>query len=596
MNNWVYICCGTGCMASGGLKIYEAFKKELGENVNFIKDGCGAKATGCNGFCENGVIVKIMPQDISYYKVKESDVSEIIDKTIINGELIQRLLYKNDKGEYVKTQNENPFYAHQHKYVLQNIGLIDPLSIDEYIERGGYEALKKALEMTPNEIIDEITNSGLKGRGGAGFPTGAKWRQAASYDTFPKYVVLNGDEGDPGAFMDRSILEGDPHSVIEGMTICALAIGAKQGFMYIRDEYSLALKNISAALNGAYEKGILGRNVMGSEFEFNIRVFRGGGAFVCGESTALMASIEGRVGLPRAKYIRSVQKGLWDNPTVLNNVETLANVPKIILNGAKNFSEMGIENCKGTKVFALVGKVKRTGLVEVAMGITLRKLIYEIGGGVLGGRPFKAVQTGGPSGGCLPDSLLDLPIDFDTLSQHSSMMGSGGLIVMDDRTCMVEVARYYVKFLSEESCGKCVPCREGLRRMLEILTAIIHGFGKEEDILELEEIGETLQDAALCGLGKTAANPVLSTLKYFKNEYLEHIENKFCPSGVCTHLIAFEIQQDKCKGCSMCYKNCPANAISGETKKPHIIDKSLCISCGACRDICKFDAVKTIKR
>ncbi len=589
----IRVCCGTGCLANGSRLVAEEFDKKLKELNVDAQVECEVKRTGCNGFCENGPLVTIMPEEIAYYHVKPENVEEIIEKTILNGELVEKLLYKNDQGQRVTSQSENPFYAPQKKIALRNIGKIAPCSVEDYKASGGYEALKKALTMTPEEIIAEINISGLRGRGGAGFPTGKKWESAAGYDVTPKYVACNGDEGDPGAFMDRSILEGDPHSVLEGMAICALAIGAEEGFLYIRDEYSLAVNNIKEAIRAAEEAGILGDDILGSGKKLKLQVVRGGGAFVCGESTALMASVEGRVGEPRAKYIRSVQKGLWEKPTVLNNVETLANVPYIILHGGANYASVGTEKSKGTKVFALVGKVKRTGLVEVPMGATLRHLIFDIGGGIQNDRPFKAVQTGGPSGGCIPDSMLDLPVDFDTLKEYGAMMGSGGMIVMDDRSCMVEVARYYVQFLSGESCGKCTPCREGLKQMLAILTDICEGKGKIEDLDLLEELGEMMQDASLCALGKSAPNPVLTTLKYFRNEYEAHILEHRCPAGVCTKLTSFAIDPEKCKGCTACAKACPAGAISGELKKPHHIDKSVCISCGSCREACRFGAVMT---
>ena len=589
----IRVCCGTGCLANGSRLVAEAFEEKLAEHHADAVVECEVKRTGCNGFCENGPLVTIMPDEIAYYHVKPENVDEIIEKTVLGGELVEKLLYKNDQGQRVTSQAENPFYAPQMKIALRNIGKIAPCSVEDYKASGGYEALKKALSMTPEEIIAEINLSGLRGRGGAGFPTGRKWESAAGYEVTPKYVACNGDEGDPGAFMDRSILEGDPHSVLEGMAICALAIGAEEGFLYIRDEYSLAVQNIKEAIRSAEEAGILGENLMGSGKRFKLQVVRGGGAFVCGESTALMASVEGRVGEPRAKYIRSVQKGLWEKPTVLNNVETLANVPYIILHGGANYASVGTEKSKGTKVFALVGKVKRTGLVEVPMGATLRHLIFEIGGGIQNDRPFKAVQTGGPSGGCIPESMLDLPVDFDTLKEYGAMMGSGGMIVMDDRSCMVEVARYYVQFLAGESCGKCTPCREGLKQMLALLTGICEGRGKIEDLDLLEELGEMMQDASLCALGKSAPNPVLTTLKYFRNEYEAHILEHRCPAGVCTKLTAFAIDPEKCKGCTACAKACPAGAITGELKQPHQIDKTICISCGSCREACRFGAVLT---
>lgn len=591
MDRKILICCGTGCRANGSMAVVEAMQKEASQTGAGVSIEAEVKTTGCNGFCENGPIVKVIPDNITYYKVKPSDAKEIIQKTILEGTAVERLLYKDDTGKRVRSQEENPFYAHQYKLALRDIGRIDPENIDDYLEVSGYQALKKAVSMTPDEIITEVEKSKIRGRGGAGFPAGRKWRTAASYDKFPKYVACNGDEGDPGAFMDRSILEGDPHSVIEGLAIAAIAVGAEEGFFYIRDEYDLAVRHVKKAIEDAKSRGIIGESVMGSRHRLHLSVVRGGGAFVCGESTALMASIEGRVGEPRAKYIRSVQRGLWDQPTVLNNVETLANIPKIIMDGGERFAQTGTEGSTGTKVFALVGKVKRTGLVEVPMGTTLRHLIYDIGGGILSNRPFKAVQTGGPSGGCIPESMLDLKVDFDSLAEYGAMMGSGGMIVMDDRSCMVEVARYYTKFLCEESCGKCTPCREGLRRMLEILTDICEGRGREGDIELLERIGHALQDASLCSLGKSAPNPVLTTIQYFREEYESHIRDKYCPAGVCKNLTQYTIHPQKCIGCGMCEKQCPVNAISGGKKEVHSIDKEQCIVCGSCREACKFDAV-----
>jgi len=584
----VLVCCGTGCIATGSYDVSQALRSEL------LKAGADAtvevavKETGCNGFCENGPIVSIMPDDICYYKVKPGDVPAIAQS--LGAEPVERLLYKSD-GKPVLSRSENPFYARQHKIALRNIGLIDPGEISDYMARGGYKALRKALEMTPEEIISEVETSGLRGRGGAGFPTGRKWRIAAGQDAVPKYVVCNGDEGDPGAFMDRSILEGDPHTVLEGMAICAVAIGAQEGFLYIRDEYGLALKHIEKAIRDAEAEGIIGDRIFGGNKSLRLSVVRGGGAFVCGESTALMASIEGRVGEPRAKYIRSVQRGLWDKPTVLNNVETFANIPVIIQDGGARFAGLGTEKSKGTKVFSLVGKVRRTGLVEVPMGAPLRQLIYDIGGGVIGDRLFKAVQTGGPSGGCIPADMLDLPVDFETLSERGAMMGSGGMIVMDDRSCMVEVARYYTAFLAGESCGKCTSCREGLRQMLHILTEITHGRGREGDVSLLEEIGESVIATSLCALGKTAPNPVLTTIRYFPGEYNAHIRDTFCPAGVCAELSAFGIDAGLCNGCALCKRACPVGAISGDIKTPHVIDMDICISCGACREACRADAI-----
>lgn len=596
MEKQVLVCCGTGCRANGSMAVVDALKKEISRQNAEAEVIASVKMTGCNGFCENGPIVKIMPDNLVYYKVKPKDAGEIVEKSLASHQAVERLMYRDDNGSRVRSQEENPFYAHQYKLALRHIGQIDPEDIDDYLAVGGYEALKKALSMSQDAIIQEVEESGLRGRGGAGFPAGRKWRTAKSYDNYPKYVACNGDEGDPGAFMDRSILEGDPHCVIEGLAIAAVAVGAEEGFFYIRDEYDLAVAHVRKAIKDAEERGIIGDSVMGSGRRLKLSVVRGGGAFVCGESTALMASIEGRVGEPRAKYIRSVQRGLWNQPTVLNNVETLANIPVILTEGGAEFARTGTKGSTGTKVFALVGKVKRTGLVEVPMGTTLRHLIYDIGGGILGGRPFKAVQTGGPSGGCIPESMLDLAVDFDSLASYGAMMGSGGMIVMDDRSCMVEVARYYTNFLCEESCGKCTPCREGLRRMLEILTDICEGRGREGDIELLERIGRAVQDASLCSLGKSAPNPVLTTIKYFREEYEAHIHEKRCPAGVCKKLTAFTIIKDKCIGCDMCAKGCPAGAISGEKKEAHVIDASKCISCGSCREACKFDAVAAVGR
>ncbi|HWQ42458.1 MAG TPA: NADH-quinone oxidoreductase subunit NuoF [Desulfosporosinus sp.] len=591
----ILVCCGTGCLANHSMDIVKNLKTKIAESGLEISVEPLVKATGCNGFCEKGPIVKFVPDDISYYKVKVSDIDEIIAQTVIKHEVIERLLYYDVVvGKRVKSQMENPFYSKQMKIALRNIGEIDPLEVNDYLERNGYLALRKALLMSPEAILTEVEKSGLRGRGGAGFPTGRKWKQCDSYDSFPKYVICNGDEGDPGAFMDRSILEGDPHSIIEGMLICGYAIKASQGFIYIRNEYSLAVRTMLEAIIHAEEKGFLGNNILGSGFSLTLQVVRGGGAFVCGESTALIASIEGRVGEPRAKYIRSVEKGLWGQPTVLNNVETWANIPEILAKGADWFNSIGTEKSKGTKVFSLVGKVKNTGLVEVPMGATLRDLIFDIGGGILGKKKFKAVQTGGPSGGCIPSELLDLQVDFDSLEAVDSMMGSGGMIVMDERTCMVDTARYYLNFLAEESCGKCVPCREGIKRMLEILNDICNGNGREGDIELLLSIGSMVNEAALCGLGKSAPNPVISTIKYFREEYEEHIRSKRCSAGVCKDLTDFFINPEDCVGCGVCKKNCVADAIIGNPKEAHTIEIAKCIKCGNCIDICKFNAVKVL--
>ncbi|OBR93752.1 MULTISPECIES: NADH-ubiquinone oxidoreductase-F iron-sulfur binding region domain-containing protein [Clostridium] len=593
----VNICCGTGCLAKGSKEVYEEMKAQIAKLGANAEVNVKLKATGCDGLCEKGPVLKIYPDDIAYFKVKVEDVEDVVKKTLMNGEIIEKLLYfETATKQRLRNHKESEFCKRQYKIALRNVGEIDPISLEDYVERGGYKALKKAISsMKPEDVLEEITKSGLRGRGGAGFPTGRKWKTAADIDTSPIYVVCNGDEGDPGAFMDRSIMEGDPNSVIEGMTLCAYAVGGTNGFAYIRDEYGLAVENMQKAINKAKDENLLGNNILGTDFSFDIQIVRGGGAFVCGESTALMSSIEGMVGEPRAKYIHTTEKGLWGQPTVLNNVETWANVPIIIEKGGDWYHAIGtMEKSKGTKVFSLVGKVKNTGLVEVPMGTTLREIIYDIGGGVLNDRKFKAVQIGGPSGGCLPSEYLDLPVDYDTLVKADSMMGSGGMIVMDDRTCMVDVTRYYLSFLAEESCGKCVPCREGVKRMLEILTDICNGDGKEGDIEELLEICSMTSKASLCSLGKSAPNPVKAAIRYFRDEFEEHIKNKRCRAGVCKKLTTFGIDQDKCKGCDMCKKNCPADCITGEIKKPHTIDADKCLRCGNCMNICKFDAVKVL--
>ncbi len=589
----ILVCCGTSCIANGALDVADAIEKELAARGLADDVRVDVVRTGCSGECEQGPVVRFMPRDLMYYRVAARDAKAIVDS--LDGAPVKKLLHRRD-GQFFEHMDDNPFYALQHKVVLKDVGIIDPLSLDDYISRGGYEGLKRALTMTPDEIISEVEKSGLRGKGGAGFPTGRKWRSAAGYDEWPKYIVCNGDEGDPGAFMDGSTMEGCPHAVIEGMIIGALAIGAEEGVLYIRDEYALARDHIQHAIDDAYAAGILGDSIMGTSHKLHLSIVRGGGAFVCGESTALMASIAGRVGEPRAKYIRSVQRGLFDKPTVLNNVETLASVPTILRFGGEEYAKLGTEKSKGTKVFAMVGKVKHTGLVEVPMGTTLRTLIYDIGGGIMNNRPFKAIQTGGPSGGCIPESLLDLPVDFDTLTEYGAMMGSGGMIVMDDRSCMVEVARYYVDFLCEESCGKCTPCREGLRQMRAILTDICEGRGRPGDIEMLERICHTMQDVSLCALGRTAPNPVLTTIRFFRDEYEAHIERKECPAGVCPDLTRFTIDAEACTGCGMCSRVCPANAISGEVKTAHVIDPDKCIACGSCREACRFDAVETTRR
>jgi len=590
----ILICCGTGCIANGSKKVEAAFRGQLASMGDKISVEPFIKCTGCNGLCEKGPIVKLEPDDIAYYHVKPEDVPEIITKTVIGGETVDRLLYLDpNTKKRVRALKDSEFIKRQTKIALRNIGEIDPANIDDYLAAGGYKALRRAItEMTPEEIVDEIKKSGLRGRGGGGFPTGKKWEASMAVDKFPKYILCNGDEGDPGAFMDRSIMEGDPHTVIEGMIIAAVALSARNGYIYIRDEYGLALENMHRAINDAKAANYLGENILGSDHSFDLEIVRGGGAFVCGESSALMTSIEGKVGEPRAKYIRSSESGLWGQPTVLNNVETWANVPMIILHGSQWFSGIGTETSKGTKVFSLVGKVKNTGLVEIPMGVTLRELIFDIGGGTIGRKKFKAVQTGGPSGGCIPESLLDLPVDFDNLESAGSMMGSGGMIVADERTCMVEFARYYVSFLAEESCGKCVSCREGIRQMLKILTDICEGRGEEGDLALLETISETVIEASLCALGKTAPNPVMSTLQYFRDEYEEHIRDKRCRAGVCKALTEFQIDSAACTGCGLCKRDCAPCAISGERKGPHSIDQDKCIKCGNCIDVCNFGAVR----
>ncbi len=589
----VKVCCGTGCVANGSKKILEALREEIEKQKIDIEVVPYVKSTGCNGLCEKGPIVKIYPDDIAYYHVKLKDVPEIVGKTIIKGEAIEKLLYLDLKTKKrIRSHSEPDFIKKQTKIALRNIGEIDPSDIHDYLEAGGYQALKMALKMSGEDIISEIKKSGLRGRGGGGFPTGIKWETCKKIDRFPKYIICNGDEGDPGAFMDRSIMEGDPHSVLEGMIIASIALNSKNGYIYIRDEYGLALENMHRAIEQAKEFKYLGNNILGSDHSLDIEIVRGGGAFVCGESSALMASIEGKAGEPRAKYIRSAEYGLWGQPTVLNNVETWANVPVILEKGSEWFSEIGSSENAGTKVFSLVGKVKNTGLVEVPMGITLQELIFDIGGGIVGDKEFKAVQTGGPSGGCIPKELMHLQIDFDTLAAAGSMMGSGGVIVTDERTCMVEFARYYVAFLAEESCGKCVSCREGIRQMLKILTDICMGRGQESDLDLLAEIAETVVNASLCGLGKTAPNPVMSTLKYFRDEYLEHIRDKRCRAGVCKELTVFTIDENVCTGCGLCKRGCAPGAISGGVKQPHVIDQAKCIKCGNCIDVCRFKAVK----
>jgi len=587
----ITVCGGPGCLAKQCLDVRDEFVSEI--SAKGLKEKVDIRTTGCHGYCDRGPIALIFPQGIFYQRLTVKDVDEIIEETIQNGRTVERLIYSDTEGKIIENEDEIPFYKRQMQLVLKDNRRIDPHSIEDYIALGGYSALAKVLGgMKPLDVINEIKRSGLRGRGGGGFPTGIKWESTRNAPGEEKYVICNADEGDPGAFMDRSILEGNPHSVLEGMIIGAYAIGSHEGYVYVRNEYPLAVKNITIAIQQAQELGILGDNILGSGFGFDVRINRGGGAFVCGESTALMASLEGKPGEPRAKYIHTSEKGLWDKPSNLNNVETWANVPLIINNGSSWFSSIGTESSKGTKVFSLVGKINNTGLVEVPMGITLREIIYDIGGGIPGGRAFKAVQTGGPSGGCIPESLLDLPVDYERLTEVGSMMGSGGMIVMDEGTCMVDIARYYINFLQEESCGKCVPCREGLFRLGEILTDITKGRGKLEDIQLIEDLSGMMKDASLCGLGTTAPNPVMSTLNYFRDEYIAHIRDGKCPAGVCRELITFSIDEDNCTGCGVCLKNCPSGAITGEKKQVHVIDAQKCTKCGICYDSCKFDAIK----
>jgi NADH-quinone oxidoreductase subunit F len=586
----ISLCNGSGCSAYGADRVKVAVEQVLTEQG--LSDKVEVILSGCHGFCEKGPVMVIQPEGIFYPLVKEEQIPEIVGKTIGHGEVIERFLYTDpvSKKKIVR-EEEIPFYKYQQRIVFGKNGIISPTSIKDYLAVGGYEALAKALfDMSPDDIVDEIKKSGLRGRGGGGFPTGVKW-ETCKQQPGEKYVMCNADEGDPGAYMDRSLLEGNPHSVLEGMIIGAFAIGSHAGYIYVRNEYPLAVENLEVAIQQAREMGFLGEDILGSGFDFDILISRGGGAFVCGESTALMASLEGKPGRPRAKYIHTVEKGFRDSPSNLNNVETWANVPVIINKGADWYASIGTEKSKGTKIFSLVGKVANTGLVEVPMGTTLRTIVYDIGGGIPNKKKFKAVQTGGPSGGCIPEQLIDLPVDYERLTKVGSIMGSGGMIVMDERTCMVDLARYFMEFLVEESCGQCVPCREGLKRLLQILTDICAGNGRKEDLKLLEELSAMLRDFSLCGLGKTAPNPVMSTLKYFREEYEAHIREKRCPAGVCKGLFYYEIDEGICNGCHLCALKCPNEAISGEKKKPHVIDQEKCIQCGICYERCKFDAV-----
>ncbi len=583
---YITICSGTACHATGSDAVAAAIQAEL-EKQGLTED-VGVRRTGCHGFCERGPIIVIYPGELCYLNVTPEDVPEIIAKTIKGNEIIERLLYYDSStGERIVHEQEIPFYKYQTRVVFSGNLWVDPTNINDYIALGGYLALAKVLhEMTPEEVLEEVKSANLRGRGGGGFPAGGKWESTRNAAGTPKYVIVNCDEGDPGAYMDRSIMEGNPHRVLEGLAIAAYAIGSQQGFVYVRQEYPLAVKNLAVALEQAREYGFLGKDILGSGFEFDVKVHRGAGAFVSGESSALMNAIEGKVGEPRPKYVHTSDSGVWDKPSNLNNVETYATVPLIIRKGADWFNSIGTEGSKGTKIFSLVGKVNNTGLVEVPMGTTLRDIIYKIGGGIRGGKRFKAVQTGGPSGGVIPERYLDSPVDFDALTKLGSMMGSGGMIVMDEDTCIVDIARYFVDFLCNESCGKCVPCREGLKRMREILDDIVAGKGREGDLELLKEIADVMKSASLCALGTTAANPVLSTIRYFNDEYEAHIRDGRCPALVCKDLISFYIEPDKCTACRLCMKNCPEDAIEGDKRVIHVIDQTKCIKCGICYDVC----------
>ncbi|MCG2675770.1 NADH-quinone oxidoreductase subunit NuoF [bacterium] len=588
----VTVCCGTGCIASGARDVAEAFKKEIDKKG--LRPRMNLRITGCHGFCEKGPLIVIYPRKIFYQRVRVEDVKEIISQTILEKKIIDRLLYVDPMtGKKIICEDDIPFYKKQKRLIFGNNGMIDPTKINYYIALDGYTALAKVLyKMNPQQVIDEIKRSGLRGRGGAGFPTGVKWALCRRQKEKPKYIICNADEGDPGAFMDRSLLEGNPHSVLEGMIIGAYAIGAEEGYIYVRNEYPLAIKHLQIALKQAQEWGLLGKNILGTNFSFRIKINRGAGAFVCGEESALIASIEGRIGEPQPRPPFPAESGLWEKPTNINNVKTWANVPLIINRGAKWYSKIGTKTSKGTMIFSLVGKINNTGLVEVPMGISLRKMVYEIGGGIPNGKRFKAIQTGGPSGGCIPARLIDLPVDYEKLTEAGSMMGSGGMVVMDEDTCMVNVAKYFLSFTRDESCGKCTPCREGIKRMYEILDDITKGRGKESDLKLLKELAEIVKDSSLCGLGQTAPNPVLTTLKYFRDEYLAHIRDRRCPASVCQNLIRYSVIKENCIGCQVCNKVCPTKAISGKKKEPQKIDQKKCIKCGACFEACKFEAIR----
>jgi len=589
----ITVCGGTGCRVYGSEKVANAFRVELAkQNAQAVVD-FDVKVTGCHGFCEQGPLVVIRPQDIMYARVGVKDVSEIVEKTIIQGDVIERLLYTDPQSdEKIEQEHEIPFYKNQYRVILDLNGIIDPWEIEEYIAVGGYESLKTVLEaMPPLRVIEEVKNAGLRGRGGAGFPTGVKWELCHKQPGHTKYVICNADEGDPGAYMDRSIMEGNPHRVLEGMIIGAYAIGANKGYVYIRNEYPLAVKHLRRAIEQAEAFGFLGKNILDSGFDFSINIKLGSGAFVCGEETALMASIEGRIGEPRPRPPYPAESGLWGKPTNINNVKTWATVPIIIGKGADWYANIGTQSSKGTMIFSLVGNINNTGLVEVPMGITLRDLIFDIGGGIPKGKEFKAAQIGGPSGGCIPAQHLDVQIDYESLKSLGAIMGSGGLVVADEDVCMVDFARYFMSFTQEESCGKCVPCRVGTKAMLATLERICAGEGEPGDIEYLIELGEEIKKASLCGLGQTAPNPVLSTIRYFREEYEAHIRDHTCPSKVCKGLITYSVDQENCTGCMVCLRNCAAEAIRGEKKEPHFIDAEICTRCGMCASVCKFDAI-----
>ncbi len=586
----VLVCTGTGCVSSGSKKVIAKLEEEL--KANSLDKEVKIVETGCQGFCEQGPLVIIYPEGTFYTHVQESDVPEIVSEHLIKGRIVGRLLFKEPlTAQSVPDYADIDFYKKQHRLVLKNCGHINPDSLEEYIGADGYEGLAKVLlTMTPEQVVEEMKKTGLRGRGGGGFPTGMKWGFCQKSPGPKKYIICNADEGDPGAFMDRSLLEGDPHAILEGMIIGAYAIGADEGYIYCRAEYPLAIKRLKQAIAQAEEAGLLGENILGTDFNCTIHIKEGAGAFVCGEETALMASIEGKRGMPRPRPPFPAVKGLWEKPSNINNVETFANVPYIFRVGAEEYAKLGTEKSKGTKVFALTGKINNTGLAEVPMGITMREIIFDIGGGIIGGKKFKAVQIGGPSGGCIPEQLLDTPVDYDSLIAAGAMMGSGGLVVMDEETCMVDVAKFFLNFTQSESCGKCTPCREGTKRMLEMLEKITDGKGEDGDIEKLEKLASSIKAGALCALGQTAPNPILSTLRYFRDEYEAHIKEKRCPAGACHHLLTYKIT-DACKGCRLCAKNCPVNAISGEPKQKYVIDAAKCIKCGACLTKCPFKAI-----